>query len=160
MGRKKTVVIKKSISEIQNEIIDEFSVFQGNIENILDHIISIGSNLEAMPPSLKTESAVVYGCQSKVWLTYIREGRTVAYVGDSESAFTKGLIAIMIRILTRQKYNDIIGADLYFTSKIGLVGLLGQQRALGLANIIKHMKMIAVLEKTRPRRGRKPKEKD
>lgn len=165
-GRKKKEILK-TVSEIQEELISNFALVKQNgaAEDVLSYIIEMGKTLEPMPEELKTDSSLVYGCMSKVWISFVRNHKTgvrdkrvVNYVGDADSAITKGIVAILFKIFNKQKYDAIIQSELFLIDKLGFISMLGHQRAFGLANIIKHVKMIALLEKTRPRRGRKPKD--
>ena len=148
---------RESVTEIQFSIIQEFDAFNKNKELVVNHIIELGKMLPPMPAVNKTDNALVYGCMSRVWISYTKGKNTVQYLCDSDSDFIKGLLSLMMRVMHNQPYDDIIDAELYFITQIGLLSILGQQRALGLANIIKQFKMIAVIEKNRPRHGRKPK---
>jgi cysteine desulfuration protein SufE len=84
-----------------------------------------------------------------------REKRTINFLVESDSNFTGGILYLLLEIFNNQKYEDIIESDLFFIKEIGLINILGNQRSIGLANIVKHMKMIALMEKVRIRRGRK-----
>lgn len=147
----------KGIGQIQDEIIREFKYLQGDREAAINYIMEIGEKLPPMLPLRKTEHNIVYGCVSNVWLSYeVRDG-LIHFEGDSDANVTKGLLAILIAILSRQKLDAIINANLYFITEIGLLNYIGQQRSFGLANVVKHMKTIALTEKNKIRRRRRRK---
>lgn len=150
-----SVKIFKDIRQIQDEVISEFKYLLGDREATINYIMEIGERLQPMLPLRKTEHNIVYGCVSNVWLSYeVREG-LIHFEGDSDASVTKGLLAMLIRIMSRQKLDSIINADLYFITEIGLLNHIGQQRSFGLANVVKHMKTIAVTEKNRIRKRRR-----
>ena len=156
-GHKLKGICKESVADVQISLVQDFDIFNIDRELIVNHIIELGKNLPEMPSVNKTDNALVYGCMSQVWVSYVKSKTTVKYLCYSDSDFIKGLLSLMMRVLNEQPYDEIIDAELYFISQIGLLSILGRQRSLGLANIIKQFKMIAVIEKNRPRHGRKPK---
>ncbi len=138
-----------SIAGIQNEIISEFALLDGDMEMTVFYIMELGQKLEDMPESEKTDENIVKGCQSKVWLSAtLREG-TIVFHADSNTAITKGLVSLLVRILSNQKPTDILEADLYFMNKIGMERFIGTQRSNGFAAMIKQMKMYALAFKTK-----------
>lgn len=102
-----------------------------------------------MPEEDKTEDNIVKGCQSKVWLTADNEDGIITYHADSNTAITKGLVSMLVRVFNGQKADDIIGADLYFPSKIGMDRFIGTQRSNGFAAMVKQMKLYALALKTK-----------
>ncbi|GIV32475.1 MAG: Fe-S metabolism protein SufE [Chitinophagales bacterium] len=137
------VVEKATIDRIQDEIIEEFSMLDDPMDRY-EYIIEIGKQLPPLDEKYKTDANLVKGCLSKVWLhSYQQDGRVV-YEADSNTAITKGIIALLIRVLSNQKPDDIVHADLYFIPKIGLQAHLTSQRANGLAAMIKQMKLDAI----------------
>jgi cysteine desulfuration protein SufE len=150
-----TKLLFKSIKEIQDEIISEFKYLNGDREATINYIIEIGERLPSMLPLRKTEHNIVYGCVSNLWLSYeVRDG-LIHFEGDSDASVTKGILALLIKIMSRQKLDSIINADLYFIAEIGLLHYIGQQRSFGLANVVKNMKSIAVAEKSKIRTRRR-----
>ena len=140
--------MSKSIADIQNQIIDDFSVLDGDMEMTVFYIMELGQKLPEMPESDKTEDNIVKGCQSKVWLTADLDNGGVQFSADSNTAITKGLVSLLVRIFNGQKPEDILNADLYFMSKIGMERFIGTQRSNGFAAMIKQIKLYALAFKT------------
>jgi len=139
----------KSITEIQNEIISEFSLLDGDMEMTVFYIMELGQKLPEMPEVDKTEVNIVKGCQSKVWLTANSESDKVFFTADSNTAITKGLVSLLIRIFNGQLTDTILNTNLYFMQKIGMERFIGTQRSNGFAAMIKQMKLYALAFKTR-----------
>lgn len=137
-----------SINEVQDEIINEFSLLDGDMEMTVFYIMELGQKLPAMNENDKTEENIVKGCQSKVWLTASCENGEVHFAGDSNTAITKGLVSLLIRIFNGQSPETILNADLYFMNKIGMDRFIGTQRSNGFASMIRQMKMYALAFKT------------
>ncbi len=137
-----------SINETQDEIISEFSLLDGDMEMTVFYIMELGQKLPAMKESDKTEDNIVKGCQSKVWLTARLENEGVTFEADSNTAITKGLVSLLVRIFNGQKPETILNADLYFMNKIGMERFIGTQRSNGFAAMIKQMKLYALAFKT------------
>ncbi len=138
-----------SIATIQDEIISEFSLLDGDMEMTVFYIMELGQKLADMPESEKTEENIVKGCQSKVWLTASLKDEKIVFRADSNTAITKGLVSLLIRILSNQKPDDILNTDLYFMNKIGMERFIGTQRSNGFAAMIKQMKLYALAFKTK-----------
>jgi cysteine desulfuration protein SufE len=136
------------INQIQDEISNEFSLLDGDMEMTVFYIMELGQKLPVMNESDKTEDNIVKGCQSKVWLTAKLEGDKVFFTGDSNTAITKGLVSLLIRIFNGQSPDEILGSDLYFMQKIGMERFIGTQRSNGFAAMIKQMKIYALAFKT------------
>jgi cysteine desulfuration protein SufE len=134
---------KMNINDIQNEIIENFAIFD-NKNDTYDYIIELSKNLPPFPEEHRTEENIIKGCQSKVWVYPIMQGEQVYFYGDSDSSLVKGLVSLLISILSEQKPKDIFEADLYFMDKIGLKVLLSMNRANGLASMVKQMKLYAL----------------
>ena len=139
----------KSITEIQDEIISEFSLLDGDMEMTVFYIMELGQKLPEMPEVDKTEVNIVKGCQSKVWLTANSESDKVFFTADSNTAITKGLVSLLIRIFNGQLTDTILNTNLYFMQKIGMERFIGTQRSNGFAAMIKQMKLYALAFKTR-----------
>jgi cysteine desulfuration protein SufE len=137
------------INQIQEEIISEFSLLDGDMEMTVFYIMELGQKLPEMPESEKTEDNIVKGCQSKVWLTARLENDRVYFTADSNTAITKGLVSLLTRIYNGQRPADILNSDLYFMKKIGMDRFIGTQRSNGFAAMIKQMKMYALAFKTK-----------
>lgn len=138
----------KSISEIQDEIVSEFSLLDGDMEMTVFYIMELGQKLPDMNPAEKTETNEVKGCQSKVWLTAELESDKLFFAADSNTAITKGLVSLLVRIFNGQSPDGILNADLYFMHKIGMERFIGTQRSNGFAAMIKQMKLYALAFKT------------
>lgn len=136
---------KESINTIQDEIIEEFGLFEDDRNGKLEYLIDLGEKLPALEEAHKVDENLIKGCQSKVWLVSHRQDERLAYKADSNTAITKGLIALLIRVLSGQKIADIARADLYFISGIGMDTFIGSQRSNGFANMINQMKLEAAL---------------
>lgn len=138
-----------SINAKQDEIIEAFAMLDGDVEMANFYLMELGQKLAPLPVSDKVEENVVKGCQSKVWLkTDLEQGRIV-YRADSNTAITKGLVSLLVNILSGEKADDIIHADLYFIHKIGMDRFIGTQRSNGFAAMIKQMKMYAIAYKSK-----------
>lgn len=133
----------KTINEIQEEVIDEFSFFDNWMDKY-EHIIEMGKELSGLDESKKVDDNIVRGCQSRVWLDASEESGMLNFEADSDAVITKGLVSLMVRVLSGHSAEEIAHADLYFVDKIGLNQHLSPNRANGLASMIKKMKMYAL----------------
>ncbi len=133
-----------TIDQIQDEIISEFSLLDGDTEMTVFYIMELGQKLPAMDESDKTEENIVKGCQSKVWLNAEMENDTIHFSADSNTAITKGLVSLLIRIFNNQLPEDILKADLVFMRKIGMERFIGTQRSNGFASMMKQIKLYAL----------------
>ncbi|SHF98417.1 Cysteine desulfuration protein SufE [Flavobacterium segetis] len=131
------------IKEIQDEIVDEFSMFDDWMERY-EYIIELGKKLPIIKEEYKTDNNIIKGCQSKVWLQGEQNDDTVVFTADSDAILTKGIIAILIRTFSNQKAADILQADMDFIDEIGLKEHLSPTRANGLVSMIKNIKMYAL----------------
>ena len=132
-----------TIKEIQEEIVDEFSMFDDWMQRY-EYIIDLGKNLPIIKEEFKTEENIIKGCQSKVWLQGQQEEDKVVFTADSDAILTKGIIAILIRTFSNQKASDILEAEMGFIDEIGLKEHLSATRANGLVSMIKNIKMYAL----------------
>ena len=137
-----------TVNQIQDEIINEFSLLDGDMEMTVFYIMELGQKLPVMNEADKTEDNIVKGCQSKVWLTAKLNDGKVMFSGDSNTAITKGLVSLLIRIFNDQSPETILHAELYFMKKIGMERFIGTQRSNGFAAMIKQMKLYAFAFKT------------
>jgi cysteine desulfuration protein SufE len=131
------------IKAIQDEIVDEFSMFDDWMERY-EYIIELGKKLPLIKEEFKTEDNIIKGCQSKVWLKGEQNSDVIVFTADSDAILTKGIIAILIRTFSNQKAADILAADLDFIDEIGLKEHLSPTRANGLVSMIKNIKMYAL----------------
>lgn len=141
--------MSNSIHDNQDEIIQDFSLLDGDMEMTVFYIMELGQKLPPMPEEDKTELNIVKGCQSKVWLTAKLEDDKIYFSADSNTAITKGLISLLARIFNGQHPEDILNADLYFMHKIGMERFIGTQRSNGFAAMIKQMKIYALAFKVK-----------
>ncbi|RZJ35179.1 MAG: SufE family protein [Flavobacterium sp.] len=132
-----------SINEIQDEIIDEFSMFD-DWDDRFQYVIDLGKGLPLINPEYKTEENTIKGCQSKVWLHAEGNDGKIEFTADSDAIITKGIIAILIRVFSGQSPEDILAADTSFIETIGLKEHLSPTRANGLVSMIKQIKMYAL----------------
>lgn len=135
------------IEDIQNEIIDEFSMFE-DWEERYQYMIDLGKTLPLIEDKYKTEDNIIKGCQSKVWVHAEMKDDKVVFTADSDAIITKGIIAILIRVFSNQHPKDIIDANTDFIDKIGLKEHLSPTRANGLVSMIKQLKMYAIAYQT------------
>ena len=131
------------IIDIQKEIIDEFEMFDDWMQKY-EYLIDLGKDLPKIKEKYKTENNVIKGCQSKVWLHAEGKEDKIIYTADSNAIITKGIIALLIRVLSNQKSEYIAHAKLDFINKIGLKEQLSPTRANGLLSMIKQMKLYAI----------------
>lgn len=132
-----------SIKERQDEIVEEFSMFD-DWEERFQYTIDLGKSLPLIDPKYKTEDNIIKGCQSKVWLHSEEKDGKIVFTADSDAIITKGIIAILIRVFSNQKAKDILEANTDFIDKIGLKEQLSPTRANGLVSMIKQIKMYAL----------------
>lgn len=133
------------IKEIQDEIVDEFSMFdEENWDERYQYVIDLGKTLPLIDEQYKTEDNIIKGCQSKVWLHGEQNDGIIVFTADSDAILTKGIIAILIRAFSNQKASDILEADTKFIDEIGLKEHLSPTRANGLVSMIKQIKMYAL----------------
>ncbi|NDI98478.1 SufE family protein [Flavobacterium sp. LaA7.5] len=131
------------IKEIQDEIVDEFSMFDDWDERY-QYVIDLGKTLPLVEEQYKTDENIIKGCQSKVWLHGEQQDDKVVFTADSDAILTKGIIAILIRVFSNQAPADILEADTAFIDEIGLKEHLSPTRANGLVSMIKQIKMYAL----------------
>ena len=132
----------KPIPEIETEIIEEFDLFDDPMDKY-EYIIDLGKKLPPLNEKYTSDDYLVKGCQSKVWLHSYKEGDRLFFEADSNSTITKGIIAVLIRVLSGQKPNDILNSPLEFVDRINLRSHLSSQRSNGLTSMIQKMKAYA-----------------
>jgi len=136
------------IEEAENEIVEEFSMFEDWMGKY-EHIIELGKSLPMIEEKYKTGDRLIKGCQSKVWLhSEIKNGK-IFYTADSDAIITKGLVALVIRVLSEHSPDEIVNAKMDFINQIGLTQHLSPTRANGLVNMIKQMKLDALALKAK-----------
>jgi len=141
----------KSINDIQDEIIEEFSHLQGDLDMCVEYLIELGKKINPLSDEFRIEENTVKGCQSKVWLVANYRHGTINFMADSNTMITKGLVGMLLRVLSAQKPGDILKSDLYFIHKIGMNRFIGTQRTNGFAAMIKQMKLYALAFATKER---------
>lgn len=132
-----------TVNEVQNKIIEEFSLFEDWMDKY-SLLIDMGKNLPVIDPRFKIGDYLIEGCQSKVWLKPEYDGNIITFTADSDAIITKGIIALLIMVLSERTPDQIIGADLYFIDKIGLRQNLSPTRSNGLLAMVRQMKLYAM----------------
>ena len=132
-----------TIQEIQAEIVEEFDMFEDWMEKY-EYIIELGKTLPMIEEKYKIDDNLIKGCQSRVWLNAEHNNGIITYTADSDAIITKGIVAILIRVLSGQKAEEIAKVNLVFIDDIGLKEQLSQTRANGLVSMIKEMKLYAL----------------
>ena len=133
----------QTIEEIQEEILEDFDMFEDWIQKY-EYLIDLGKDLPSIDEKYKIEENLIKGCQSRVWLHAEENNGNIIFSADSDAIMTKGIVALLIRVLSGQSANDIAQADLDFINKIGLKEQLSATRANGLLSMIKQMKLYAI----------------
>tara|TARA_B100000963_G_C22491472_1_gene609495 strand:- start:304 stop:720 length:417 start_codon:yes stop_codon:yes gene_type:complete len=133
----------QTIDKIQQEIIDEFNMFEDWMQKY-EYIIDMGKDLAPIEQKYKLEKNLIRGCQSRVWLHAEIKNNLLFFYGDSDAIMTKGIVALLLRVLSEQSPEDIINSKLDFLDKIGLKDQLSATRANGLASMVKQMKIYAL----------------
>tara|TARA_B110000977_G_scaffold87427_1_gene116301 strand:- start:1151 stop:1573 length:423 start_codon:yes stop_codon:yes gene_type:complete len=136
-----------SIQDIQEEIIEEFAMFEDWMQRY-EYMIDLGKTLPLIAPEFKTDDNIIKGCQSKVWVHAELKETQLEFTADSDAIITKGIIAILIRTFSNQHPKDILDANTDFIDQIGLKEHLSPTRANGLVSMIKQIKMYAIAFQT------------
>ena len=136
-----------TIKEIQDEIVEEFNLFEDWMQRY-EYMIELGKSLPLIAPEFKTEDNIIKGCQSKVWVHAELKNNQLLFSADSDAIITKGIIAILIRAFSNQHPKDILDADTNFIDQIGLKEHLSPTRANGLVSMIKQIKLYAIAFQT------------
>ena len=133
----------KSINELQDEVIEEFSSFDDWMDRY-QMLIDLGNELEPLDEKYKTESNLIDGCQSRVWLQADYHDGVIDFQAESDALIVKGIVALLIRVLSGHTPTEILNAELYFIEEIGLKEHLSPTRSNGLLAMVKQMRMYAV----------------
>ena len=133
-----------TIKDIQNEIIEEFALFDEWMDKY-EHIIELGKELPIIKEENKTEDNLIKGCQSRVWLKADLKGDKLIFTADGDAIITKGIIALVIQVFSNHTPKEIVEADLFFIDKIGLQEHLSPTRSNGLVAMVKQIKMYALV---------------
>ena len=129
--------------QIQEEIIEEFSVFDDWLDKY-DYLIGLSDSLPAIAPEHRTGQYLIEGCQSRVWIDARTDGGRIFFTADSDAIITKGIIALLIRVLNGRTPQEVLDTDLYFIDAIGLTANLSPTRANGLAAMVRQMRLFAL----------------
>lgn len=132
-----------TINEIQDEIIEEFVIFDDWMDRY-SYLIELGSDLEEMDASRKSDNTLIEGCQSKVWIDAEVKDGNIYYYAESDAVIVKGIVALLLRVFSGQSIKSVMESDLYFIDKIGLSTHLSPTRSNGLLSMIKQIKLYAI----------------
>jgi cysteine desulfuration protein SufE len=132
-----------TINEIQDKIIDEFSLFDDWMDKY-NLLIDLGKELAVIDPKFKVKDFLIEGCQSKVWLHPEYDGKMITFTADSDAIITRGIVALLIKVLSNRSPAEIISSDLYFIEKIGLRQNLSPTRSNGLLSMVRQIKLYAM----------------
>lgn len=130
-------------TELQDEIIEDFSLFEDDLESKLFYLMDLGKKLPEMGLEHKSDDYIVKGCQSKVWLFPVYKDEKFYFEADSNTEITKGLISLLVKIYNGKTPQEILNTELYFIEKIGMSRMIGSQRSNGFTSMIKQIKMYA-----------------
>lgn len=137
-----------SMSDIQDEIIKEFEVFDDWMDKY-NYLIELSRDLPLIDPKFKNNDYIINGCQSRVWLNAEYVDEKIRFTADSDAIITKGIISLLIRVLSDKKPDEIMNADLFFIDAIGLRQNLSPTRSNGLLSMVKQMKLYAIAFKAK-----------
>ena len=132
-----------TIKEVQDNIIEEFSLFDDWMDKY-NLLIDMGKELPVIDPKFKVKDFLIEGCQSKVWLHPEYDGNLITFTADSDAIITRGIVALLIKVLSNRTPDEIIATDLYFIDKIGLRQNLSPTRSNGLLSMVRQMKLYAI----------------
>ena len=132
-----------TIKELQDNIIEEFSLFDDWMDKY-NLLIDLGKELPVIDPKFKVKDFLIEGCQSKVWLHPEYDGKLITFTADSDAIITRGIVALLIKVLSKRTPDEIIATDLYFIDKIGLRQNLSPTRSNGLLSMVRQMKLYAI----------------
>lgn len=139
----------KPIDKIQDEIIEAFQVLADDREAMLNYLMELGDKMPPLADQHKTEHNLIKGCMSTVWLVHQVKNGQLFLEADSNTAITRGLISLLVRVLSGQTIYDILRANLYFIDGIGMRQLIGSQRSSGFASMLEQIRMIALAYQAR-----------
>ena len=137
-----------TINELQDEVIEEFSAFDDWMDKYA-LLIDLGNSLPPLEEKYKTESNLIEGCQSRVWLQADHLGGKISFKGESDAVIVKGIVSLLIRVISEHTPQEILDADLYFIEKIGLKEHLSPTRSNGLVAMVKQMRLYALAFRTK-----------
>ena len=137
-----------TLQEKQEQIVDEFSPFDDWMDRY-QYLVELGNGLESLPESDKTDQNLIQGCQSRVWLTAEYKDGQIIYHGESDAVIVKGIVSLLIKVLSENTPDEIINSDLHFIDNIGLKEHLSPTRSNGLLAMVKQMKLYALAYKSK-----------
>jgi cysteine desulfuration protein SufE len=132
-----------TINDIQDKIIDEFALFDDWMDKY-NLLIDLGKEVPAIDPKFKVKDFLIEGCQSKVWLHPEYDGKIISFTADSDAIITRGIVGLLIKVLSGRTPEEILAADLYFIEKIGLRQHLSPTRSNGLLSMVRQIKLYAM----------------
>lgn len=132
-----------TIKEVQDNIVEEFSLFDDWMDKY-NLLIDLGKDLPVIDPKFKVKDFLIEGCQSKVWLHPDYDGNLITFTADSDAIITRGIVALLVKVLSGRSPEEIISTDLYFIDKIGLRQNLSPTRSNGLLSMVRQMKLYAM----------------
>ena len=137
-----------TINEVQDQIIEEFSIFDDWMDRY-QQLIDLGNELSPMDEQMRIDQHLIKGCQSKVWVNAVLTDSKIYFEADSDAIITKGIVALLIRVLNHRTPKEIIDTNLYFIDKIGLKENLSPTRSNGLVAMVKQMRLYAIAYKAK-----------
>jgi cysteine desulfuration protein SufE len=132
-----------TINEVQDNIVEEFSLFEDWMDKY-NLLIDLGKELSIIDPKYKVKDFLIEGCQSKVWLHPDFNGKLITFTADSDAIITRGIVALLIKVLSNRTPEEILNSNLYFIDKIGLKQNLSPTRSNGLLSMVRQMKLYAM----------------
>lgn len=132
-----------TLDEVQDSIIEEFSMFDDWMDKY-NLLIDMGKDLPAIDPKFKVKDYLIEGCQSKVWLYPLFDGRVINFTADSDAIITRGIVSLLIKVLSGRTPGEILAAELYFIDRIGLRQNLSPTRSNGLLSMVRQMKLYSM----------------
>lgn len=145
--------MEQTINELQDNVIEEFSAFDDWMDKYA-LLIDLGNSLEPLDEKHKNESNIIEGCQSRVWLNAEYKDGKLYFTGESDAVIVKGIVSLLINVMSGHTPQEILDADLYFIDKIGLKEHLSPTRSNGLVSMLKQMRMYALAYKTKEEEGK------
>ncbi|HNX67826.1 MAG TPA: SufE family protein [Bacteroidales bacterium] len=140
-----------TVNELQDQVIEEFTVFDDWIDKY-NYLIDLGKSLPAIDVKHKTNDYLIEGCQSKVWLYPSFENGIISFTADSDAIITRGIVALLVRVLSGRTPEEIMNSDLYFIDRIGLKQNLSPTRSNGLLSMVKQIKLYAIAFSTKSKK--------
>ena len=144
LGGEAERMVASNILSREEKLFVDFQLLADDKDMLLSHLVELGEALPMLDEKYRKEEFLVQGCQSKVWLVAERKADRIFYVGDSNTSITKGLLALLVEVLSDLGPKEILSAEISFPQKIGLGRFVGTQRSSGFEAMVKHMKRLAL----------------